>query len=90
MQVYIGPYFAYGVTGETKSQGLFYGTLDTFGDKGLLERFDAGLHVSAGITVARNVYAGLGYEFGLKNINDTEDDVSLKNGNFFVNLGYIF
>lgn len=90
LQVNIGPYFAYGVTGEVKSQGLFNGTLDTFGDNGVLKRFDAGLHLSAGVTVSRNVYAGLGYEFGLNNINDTEDDVSLKNGNFFVSLGYIF
>ena len=29
-------------------------------------------------------------EWGLKNINKTEDDISLKNSNFFVNLGYVF
>ncbi len=42
------------------------------------------------IIAAKNAYVGFGYEIGLKNINKTEDDISLKNSNFFVNLGYVF
>lgn len=84
LQVNVGPYFAYGISGE------IMGNLDTFGDNGVLERYDAGLHMGVGLIADKNAYVGFGYEIGLKNINKTEDDISLKNSNFFVNLGYVF
>lgn len=56
----------------------------------MLERYDTGLHMGVGLIAAKNAYVGFGYEIGLKNINKTEDDISLKNSNFFVNLGYVF
>lgn len=84
LQVNVGPYFAYGISGE------IMGDFDTFGDNGVLERYDAGLHMGVGLIAAKNAYVGFGYEIGLKNINKTEDDISLKNSNFFVNLGYVF
>ena len=43
LQVNVGPYFAYGISGE------IMGDLDTFGDNGVLERYDTGLHMGVGL-----------------------------------------
>lgn len=90
LQVNFGPYLAYGITGTVKSDDE--SDYDTFGDDGLLKSFDAGLHLGTGVTFASHYYVGLGYEFGLSNIfeGDSGDDYSVKNGNFFINLGYTF
>lgn len=87
LQINFGPYFAYGVTGEAKSISAFVFEADTFGDDGVLKRFDVGLHVGVGCTVSERGYIGVGYEFGLKDVNNTDTDVSLKNANLFINVG---
>ena len=38
------------------------GDLDTFGDNGVLERYDTGLHMGVGLIAAKNAYVGFGYE----------------------------
>ena len=47
-----------------------------------------GLQVGTGITFNK-IYVGAAYEFGLTNAID-EDDYSVKNSNFMINVGYNF
>lgn len=98
LQVNFGPYLAYGIAGKYKESGSYSNAsveheYDYFGDDDDqfgAKRFDCGLMVGAGVTVSK-FYIGCAYEFGLTNIFDSEDDdYSVKNGNFMVNVGYNF
>jgi len=85
-----GPYLAYGIGGKTKFE---YGNKtekeNTFGDDGF-KRFDFGLGLGAGVEFG-NINVGLGYDFGLVNIaDDDDDDISVKNGNAYLTVGYKF
>ena len=62
-----------------------------FGDDGVLKRFDCGLQVGAGVTFASHYYLGFTYEFGLTDIaNEDVSEVSVKNSNWMLSLGYTF
>lgn len=93
LQINVGPYFAYGITGKTKWEET-YGDetyeekYDTF-DDGNLKKFDWGLSFGAGLTIADHYSVRLGYELGLANVCD-DDDYDLKNRNFFISVGYTF
>lgn len=91
LQINFGPYLAYGIGGKGKTESKGYGeTGDFFGDEGLANNFDCGLQIGAGMTFG-NVYLGCAYQFGLTNIaNDKMKDVTAKNKNFMINLGYNF
>lgn len=105
LQVNFGPYFAYGVGGKCKIETWDeYNTdrysYDFFGDD--LEdikfnRFDCGLQVGAGFTFAKHYYVGFAYEFGLTNsievsreYRDQLRDLSVKNSNWILGIGYNF
>ena len=105
LQVNFGPYFAYGVGGKCKIETWDkYNTdrysYDFFGDD--LEdirfnRFDCGLQVGAGFTFAKHYYVGFAYEFGLTNsievsreYRDQLRDLSVKNSNWMLGIGYNF
>ncbi len=96
LQVNFGPYFAYGVGGKYKieySDGSdsYENEIDAFGDDGVLKRFDCGLQVGAGMTFARHYYLGFTYEFGLTDIaNSDVSEVSMKNSNWMLSIGYTF
>ncbi len=95
LQINVGPYFAYGVGGKVKWESkVESGEEDFFGDeneKGSFgaKRFDIGLQVGLGLTIAQHYYVGAGYEFGFTNIVRDNDD-KLKNKNFFISVGYQF
>lgn len=105
LQVNFGPYFAYGVGGKFKIEtwdelNTDRYSYDFFGDD--LEdikfnRFDCGLQVGAGFTFAKHYYVGFAYEFGLTNsINVSREyrdqlrDLSVKNSNWMLGIGYNF
>ena len=76
LQVNLGPYFAYGVAGESKYEGkkanLFTNTsenLEKYIDKNekLLKPFDAGISVGLGFTLS-HFFVGVKYEKGFTNI----------------------
>ncbi len=96
LQVNFGPYFAFGVGGEYKVEyddgsSLEEADTDVFGDNGLLKRFDCGLQVGAGITLGRHYYLGFNYEFGLTDMaRDKDAEVTPKNSNWMISLGYTF
>lgn len=105
LQVNFGPYFAYGVGGKLKlerwdedgsdtySYNFFGDDLDVF----KFNRFDCGLQVGAGFTFAKHYYVGFAYEFGLTNSIDVSreyrsllKDMSVKNSNWMLGIGYNF
>lgn len=95
LQVNFGPYFAYGIGGKAKESYEYNGDkdedkYDLFGKEGILNRFDAGLGIGAGITLSK-FFIGINYQFGLANIaKDAPNDYSIKNKNFSINIGYNF
>lgn len=90
LQFNVGPYLAYGIGGKVKvTDGSDEDEEDFFGDDSDTKRFDAGLHIGAGITVAQHYYLGVAYQWGWVNINE-DSDLTVKNKNFMINLGYIF
>lgn len=98
LQVNFGPYFAYGVGGKAKEKYSYAGETDetendVFGDGGLLNRFDCGLQVGTGFTFAKHFNVSFTYEFGLTNAANKDwydADVSIKNSNCMLNIGYNF
>lgn len=96
LQINFGPYLAYGIGGKFKYEDGDY-DIDFFGDgedendNAGFKRFDCGLQVGAGITLAKHYYIGVAYEFGLTNISHgDEDGLKTKNKNWMVSVGYTF
>lgn len=88
-----GFYYAYAIGGSYKSNDYMDNnyTEKLFGPDNYLKRSDIGLRLCA--TVDWNQYSfGLGYEFGLLNIAQKEafGSDNVKNGNFFITVGYNF
>ena len=92
LQINVGPYFAYGVGGKIKETDEGdEDKWDCFGDKGAdWKRFDCGLQIGAGLTIAKNYYIGAAYEFGFSNIAKNSGDGKLKNKNWMFSVGYNF
>ena len=53
-------------------------------------RFDAGLKIGAGVTFSQHYYVGMAYEWGFVNLLKDCDNISLKNKNLMISLGYNF
>lgn len=90
VQFNFGPYFAYGIGGKSKyeEEKKTYET-DFFGSDSDTKRFESGLQIGAGITVSQHYYFGVAYQWGLTNVFD-DDDLTVHNKNFMINLGYNF
>ncbi len=86
VDVNAGPYFAMGIGGKYKQDGLE--DSDVFGDEGDCKRFDAGLRVGAGVHIQK-FSVGLIYDLGLANISKGEGS-KIKNGAFQISVGYNF
>jgi hypothetical protein len=91
-----GPYLAYGFGGKMTakaSSGDMKMSVDTdyFDDDNDIKKADIGLTVGAGLELGK-IGVNLGYSIGLMNVADTEsgDDTSIKNGSFFLSVGYKF
>ena len=80
-----GPYFAFGVAGKYKYDGVDEKD-DVFGDDGW-KRFDAGLGVGVAYEINK-FFIDLSGEFGLTKIAD--GDGAPKNMNFSIGVGYKF
>ncbi len=79
-----GPYFGYGIFGNSTLIKVI--DVDTFGDTGILERFDAGLTMGIGTEVSKFNF-GLNYDLGL---TDATKLGSGTNSNFWISVGYNF
>ncbi|WP_304297579.1 porin family protein [Porphyromonas gulae] len=84
-----GPYLAYGISGTLSTKGVS-GSVNVFDSKGLLNRFDMGLGLSAALGYSR-YYFQIGYEAGLLNVaKDAPSGTSLRNNNFYAGFGVRF
>ena len=92
LEIPVLAYFAYGVGGKIKeTDDGDEDKWDCFGDKGAdWKRFDCGLQIGAGLTIAKNYYIGAAYEFGFSNIAKNSGDGKLKNKNWMFSVGYNF
>lgn len=89
----LGPYFAYGFSGEISVNGVVMDAFKEFRANGkkdvkLLKRFDTGIAFGTGVNIDR-VYVGLGYEIGIFNTANISK-FTYKNRNFFLSFGYDF
>lgn len=90
-----GPYFNIGLFGKAKEtitpdngKATTYTRADNvFSDK-MQERFDWGLGFRAGVEIVRHIQLGIGYDWGMKNIN--KNGVDCKNRTFVVSCAYMF
>lgn len=87
----VGPYFGAGLFGDTKIKTSQVGEdkFHTFGDDKLLDRFDLGIGMRAGIIIFGQVPISVGYDFGLLN-NSALTDIDIKHSNFTASIGWIF
>ena len=77
-----GPYVGIGLFGTTDGKSVF-------GDANGLKRFEVGLGVRAGVEMKRKLVVSMGYDGGLTDIIK-DSDVSTKDHNFYISLGYKF
>ncbi len=85
----VGPYLAYGLAGNIthKNSDL---SVDTFGDKGPLKRFDMGLGIAAALGYQR-YYFQVGYDHGILNVAQNGSSYnSIRNYDFYVGVGVRF
>lgn len=90
LNVFAGPYAAFGITGKTKSDGesldISYGS--TAEDD--IKPFDFGLNFGAGVNI-NGFLISAQYGFGLANLApDTTGDSEMKNKVIAISIGYLF
>ena len=86
---YVGPTFAFGVGGQTKES--YPGgsrKYDSFGSDHF-NRFDVGIKLGCGVEW-NMIYAELGYQWGITNISDFQEDMDAFNRAFYMNIGINF
>jgi hypothetical protein len=79
----LGPYVAYGIAGKSLGE-------NTFGEGGF-KRLDYGLGIGVGLDF-NHLGFKVGYEYGLANIDDSndDDDAKYQNRNLFLSVGFKF
>lgn len=87
----VGGYYAFGVGGKIKDGDDEVKIFKDYDGYSVAKRSDFGLRFAVGTTFNKHYYLGVGYDLGLMDVNkDFVDDVKLKNGSFFISLGYNF
>ena len=85
---FIGPYFAYGIAGETEYVGEDGKKAKERTYKHFLNHHDMGIKIGCGMEY-NMLYLELAYQFGLSNISDN-DDLSIHANQLSINLGVNF
>lgn len=94
----IGPYFAYGIFGETKNDknSTTLVRIDTFGENGYCNRPDVGLNMELQFETP-HLLLFMGYEYGFTKMIRTsileqeyQNSVSIHNVNYYIGLGLKF
>lgn len=98
VQPFAGVYYALGIGGKMKGSYTYQGVTETDkedlfgkdenGDYNYFKRSDFGLRFGCGLAY-ESIYFGLGYDLGLTNISQFDNEES-KNRSFFITLGYNF
>lgn len=85
-----GFYYSLGLGGTSENKtGNTSVEADTFGTDSDIKRSEFGMRFGASVEFLENFYAGLGYDVGLNNISK-DADVKVRNGSFFILVGYNF
>lgn len=84
VQPFLGGYLGLGISGKTKN----YGTRESSSSFDQFNRFDGGLRIGCGVEY-QMLYAEVGFDFGLANINKSDFD-TVHNRNFFAAIGVNF
>ena len=100
IQPAFGVYYGYGISGKSKAMQKDGGETYKYNEKLFkkedgsqpYKHSDLGLRLAVGVTIHQRYYAGLGYDFGLMNINkETDsDDPVVHNNSFYISVGYNF
>lgn len=93
-----GVYYGFGIHGKLKGDAAkvdLFKEISVPVEDGSVEgqmfkRSDFGLRFGVGVTVMKHYYAGVGYDLGLLNISKDSGEGKIKNGSFFISLGYNF
>ena len=90
LNLFAGPYVAYGITGKAKSEGesldISYGSTD----QDDMKPFDFGLNFGAGVNI-NGLLISAQYGLGLANLApDTSGDSEMKNSVIAISVGYLF
>lgn len=88
LQINVGPYFAYGIGGKIEWEVENETEDDDFFDDET-NKFDVGLSLGAGITVAQHYYLGFAYELGFAKVFD-DTEVKSHNRNWMFSVGFNF
>ena len=91
-QLNVGPYFAFGISGDQKVTNTFPNgdnySIDSFDEYNGGKKFDWGVSIGAAFTFS-HIYLGLNYERGLANISNNESK-RFSSGAIALSLGYNF
>jgi opacity protein-like surface antigen len=82
-----GPYFGYILSAKEKfkdDSGSV--TVDLEG----IKKFDFGIGAGLGIEISNKYTVGVGYKYGLANLNDGGEGAKIKIGTFGLSIGYLF
>lgn len=98
IQPAVGVYYGFGIHGKLKGDAakvdlfkeISVPVADGSVEGQVFKRSDFGLRFGVGVTVMKHYYAGVGYDLGLLNISKESGDGKIKNGSFFISLGYNF
>ncbi|MEG1760165.1 MAG: porin family protein [Alistipes sp.] len=101
LQPYVGAFYGLGVHGKLKAgdreASLFKAnTIEGVEIPQAFKRSEVGLRFGLGVAIKKHYYVGVGYDLGLTNILKNESAIGvdkgakMKNGSFFVSLGYNF
>lgn len=98
IQPAVGIYYGFGIHGKLKGDAakvdlfkeISVPVADGSVEGQVFKRSDFGLRFGVGVTVMKHYYAGVGYDLGLLNISKESGDGKIKNGSFFISLGYNF
>ena len=90
--LHAGPYVAYGVGGDASFtiEGVNM-SVGSFSDElGLYDRFDLGVGIGVGLQFPNRMTAGLGFDMGLVNIARNEHNITQRNMNAHLTVGFRF
>lgn len=98
---YVGLYYALGLFSNAKVEGKaqeidgskfdYFSKYDEYDGLQCYKRSDFGLRFGADVVLMKHYSVGLGYDLGLMNINkDMLDEGKIRNGVFYIRLGYNF
>lgn len=90
LNLFAGPYLAYGIIGKSKSEGesedISFGTSEDDD----MKPFDFGVNIGAGVNI-NGLLISAQYGLGLANLaNDSSGDAEMKNNVIAISIGYLF